>query len=70
MKLLYFIIGCVLGIILMGVIGTEKVVYKPMQPTNKVLFILESVEADSTLQRMIIDPTYRLRVKEAEKKLK
>ena len=54
----------------MGVIGTEKVVYKPMQPTNKVLFILESVEADTMLQMYIINPTYRERVREAEKKLK
>ena len=70
MKLLYFIIGCILGIILMGVIGTERVVYKPMQPTNKVLFILESVEADTMLQMYIINPTYRERVRVAEKKLK
>lgn len=67
MKLLLFLIGCIIGIWL----GNE---YQPqVEPyllNNDCIFILKSVEKDTILQRMILDPTYRLRIKQAEKELK
>lgn len=70
MKTILFLTGCTLGLCLMAYFGDTAVIYKPMKPNKEVLFILESVKSDTMLQKMIIDPTYRVRVRQAEKGLR
>lgn len=67
---LSFIGGCFLGICLSMVFilpATEEYEYKP---NSDVIFVLEAVHNDTSLQHMILDPAYRCRIKQAEKELK
>ena len=70
MKTLLFLAGSLLGTLLTGTYYSEETQYYPLECSKEASFVIEMVANDTTLQRFIIDPTYRLRVKEAEKHLK
>jgi hypothetical protein len=69
MKPLLFLFGATIGVFFTAYIHDCKPRYA-LEPSKEVLFVLESVDNDTCLQKMIIDPVYRLRVKQAEKDLK
>lgn len=67
--LLVFLVAC--GLFLLGFFIGKQEQEPCYNKLNKdAIFVLQSVEADTLLQEMILNPTYRLRVYQAEKELR
>lgn len=64
MKALLFIIGAACGIIFMGYLDTPR--ETALNPNKETILILQTVEADTFLQRYILSPQERERTRRAK----
>lgn len=69
MKVFLLLIGIILGSV-SSIVFYDNHPAVPCELNKNAIFILESVQNDTMLQSYILDPGYRVRVKEAESKLK